>query len=145
MDISSVTLVAQASQSTGWADAPLSSAANTSDAARFTNLLAGPLAGNPQPADAVVATPPVGAAGSARPASTSLGEDILRGLESVSNSYQEHVQHANGLLDSDANQIGVMDLLKLQVRLVETSMQVEVVTKGVSKMIQNVDQLTKLQ
>lgn len=75
-----------------------------------------------------------------------MGDAIIRGMQAVGQHYQETTNglHAS-IKESAASPLNIGGLLQIQARLIEVTMEVEVVSKGISKTTQHVDQLTKLQ
>jgi type III secretion protein I len=107
--------------------------------ARFSELMQVP----PSPvAEAVQqaypAIPPVGAEG------RTMGDSILTGLQNLSSEFQQSWQTVNNVLQSN-ERLTIPDLLKLQMGLVQLSIQHEMVGKTISRSTQNLDQLIKLQ
>lgn len=102
---------------------------------------------------------PVGAAPELREDGTplkSLGEAILRQMEDISRNYREQKKQMVASIDEQTGagnhrngppQDGksVFQLMSLQMQLAETSLEVELISKGVSKFVSTVDQLSKLQ
>ena len=130
--------------------APVASAApDAMAAARFAELMAQPAdataASNAlQPLDRMstqsVSQPP------ALDADSSVGDRILNGLQSVSGDFRTTWDSVSGVLNSTASaSLNIQDMLKLQMQLVQTSFQYELVGKAISRSTQNLDQLVRIQ
>jgi hypothetical protein len=78
-----------------------------------------------------------------------LGDAILRKLSDVSRSYREHsvaaLKTIEGQASGQPNMKSISELLSLQFQMAEHSLEIEMISKGVSKVVSHVDQLTKLQ
>ncbi len=72
-----------------------------------------------------------------------LGDNILKGLQNVSEDFRKSWSNVNATLDGKVDTIS--ELLKLQMSMAQMSLQFELVGKGVSRATQNIDQLVKLQ
>lgn len=108
-------------------------------AARF-----GAIMGQPTPvAEAVqAALAPATAAGTTP---GSMGERILSGMNNVSSDFQSAWKSVSTVLDASDKNMNMQDLLKLQLQLVQVSVQYDLVGKAVSRSTQNLDQLLRLQ
>jgi len=96
----------------------------------------------PQAAPAVA---PVEAAQNVRAADgpRNLGNAILDGLEAASRDVSQRWPAAAQAIEKP--EIGVADLLRLQLNVVQGSLQWELVTKAVGKSAQNLEQIIKAQ
>lgn len=114
-------------------------------AARFAALMAQP----PVPVAAAAPAPEVAAlsaasgAGPAGPAS--VGERILSGMHGVAGDMQTAWGNISDMLRAGEHQVGVQDMLRLQMNLMQVTMQYELVGKAVSRTGQNIDHLVRLQ
>ncbi|MDB5839906.1 MAG: hypothetical protein JWQ23_1858 [Herminiimonas sp.] len=86
-----------------------------------------------------------GVGNSAGAGTGTLGDAILGKLNAVSERYQVAVNDAHKTLDVAAPAPSLPELMRLQLKLATVSLEIEVISKGVSKAVQHVDQLTKLQ
>lgn len=74
----------------------------------------------------------------------SMGDNILSGMQGLSNDFQQSVKAVSSVLTDGAN-LNVAELLRVQVGLMQISVQYELVGKAVSRATQNLDQLVKVQ
>ena len=74
-----------------------------------------------------------------------MGDRILAGMQSVSGEFQSAWKSVSASLDANAETMGMQDLLKLQMHLVQVSVQYVLVGKAVSRSTQNFDQLVRVQ
>lgn len=74
-----------------------------------------------------------------------LGDAILRSLDSAGHAYTEGNRSIAEVLDAGGARISGVDLLKIQMEVVKSSIAAELVGKGISMATKHVDQLTKLQ
>ncbi len=112
-------------------------------AARFTAIM-----GQPTPvAEAVQAALAPATAGTGVAATTagSMGERILSGMNNVSGDFQSAWKSVSTVLDAGDKNMNMQDLLKLQLQLVQVSVQYDLMGKAVSRSTQNLDQLLRLQ
>ena len=72
-----------------------------------------------------------------------LGDAILSGLKSASDDLGQRFKQAQTLLGNQ--DLSVADAMRLQLSIMQASMQYELINKGVSKMSQNIDQVLKTQ
>ena len=72
-----------------------------------------------------------------------LGNAIVDGLEAASRDVTQRWQAAAKAIEKP--QIGVADLLRLQLNVVQGSLQWELVTKAIGKSAQNLEQIIKAQ
>jgi hypothetical protein len=99
------------------------------------------LQGAPQAAEAqpVLASPAAGGAQGPR----TLGDAILSGIDRVSAEAKQTWEAAHAV--PAGPNIGLHDLLTLQANFVKFSFLYEVIGKGISKSVQNLDSLVKMQ
>lgn len=119
-------------------------AANT---AYFSSLMSAPLAGEPVSAASGAAPPVAAATATSTPPAVqglTLGETVLRGMQNVSTDLQQSWSKVGQVLDGNSS-LSVSDLLKVQMGLIQTSVQFEFMGKVVGRSTQNLDQLVKLQ
>lgn len=132
-----VTVLAQATTGSSWVDTPVLSSVSESDAARMSDLLSTQSVQSQAPAALSSVTPPSG---------NTIGDAILRSLEAAGRSYVDKSAGIHKLVSVENTQpITSKDLLRMQFELLDTSLQVDLISKVVSKGTQHVDQLTKLQ
>lgn len=75
-----------------------------------------------------------------------MGDAILRGMQSASTRYKEVSSEVKTALSSENNErLGLKSVLEMHMKFIEISMEAEVVSKVVSKSAQHIDQLSKLQ
>ena len=72
-----------------------------------------------------------------------LGDAILTGLQSASDDLGQRFSQAQTMLTGP--DLSVADAMRLQLSIMQASMQYELINKGVSKMTQNIDQVLKTQ
>jgi type III secretion system YscI/HrpB-like protein len=133
-----VSLVAQATESAGWVDTPVLRSVSDSDAARLADLL------STQAVQAAQSAAPAAMA-DLRAASNSIGDAILRTMDTAGRDFQAKTAEIERLLGAPHASFTAGDILRLQNQLITSSLQVEVLSKVVSKAVQHIDQLTKLQ
>lgn len=105
--------------------------------ARFNALMQTPL-----PPSASISNPPAPTASEG----AIVGERILQGLQSVSSELQSTWKSVQTGLDSAATTaMSMQELLRLQLQLVQVSVQYDFVGKAVSRSTQNLDQLVRVQ
>jgi type III secretion system YscI/HrpB-like protein len=73
-----------------------------------------------------------------------LGDTVLQGMQKVSTDMQHSWATVGQVLDGKSS-LSVSDLLKVQMELIQTSLQFDFLGKVVGRTTQNVDQLVKLQ
>lgn len=78
------------------------------------------------------------------PENRTMGDNILSGMQGLSNDFQQSVKAVSAVLTDGAN-LNVAELLKVQVALMQISVQYELIGKAVSRSTQNLDQLVKVQ
>lgn len=138
MDIAVAQLVNLAAPAT--APAPLVPLAPPADALA-TERFASAMAPVPQtlPADAVADSSPVVPVEGA-----SLGDAILGGLQNLSTDFKHSLASIQTVLDQPGS-LGMSELLKMQMHMVQLSLNHELMGKVVSRTTQDIDQLVKLQ
>ncbi|MRD47089.1 type III secretion system inner rod subunit SctI [Caenimonas koreensis] len=136
MSVEAISVVAQATAQSSWVDTPVLRSVSESDAARMSDLLSA------KGMQAQSGTPPVV---NIPQNGNTIGDSILRSFDAAGKDYKVKTHEIDRLLNLDANKITTTELLKMQMRLIETSMQVDLISKTVSKAVQHIDQLTKLQ
>jgi len=105
------------------------------DATRFAEMVQPPAA----PLQADAGTMPVAATGQTP------GESILNGMSSLGTDFKDGWAAMQQALARPAGEMTTAEMLRLQMNMVQLSVQVEMVGKVVAKTTQNLDQLTKLQ
>lgn len=148
MEVASIAL-SLAPAATARAALPPSLPADDLVAQRFSEVMG---AGRPAPVQATAAALPpddpapaqaaVSSAGLQRP--TSLGDAILSGLNRASAQVRESYQRVQGAARSTAP-LDLQDLFRLNVEMHSFSFNYELLGKGISKFVQNLDTLTKQQ
>lgn len=76
--------------------------------------------------------------------SATLGDAILGGIQNLSSEFQQSWRTVHAALES-GNQMTMTEMLKLQMGLVQVSVQYEMMGKAISRSTQNIDQLVKMQ
>jgi type III secretion protein I len=94
-------------------------------------------------------TPVTQAIGAAFPAAVAterktLGDAILSGMQNLSADFQQSWKTVNAALDG-GDLMTMSEMLKLQMGLVQVSIQYDMVGKVISRTTQNIDQLVKMQ
>lgn len=74
----------------------------------------------------------------------SLGDSILNGMQNLSTDFQQSWRTVQAALDGGV-QMTMSDMLKLQMGVVQMSVQYDMVGKAISRSTQNIDQLVKMQ
>jgi type III secretion protein I len=105
------------------------------DAARFAEMV--------QPA-ALPELPGLASPDAVRAANTP-GDSILEGMKGLGSDFRESWTALRTALESPMDKITLTDMLRLQLQMVQVSVQVELVGKVISKATTNIDQLSKLQ
>ena len=77
------------------------------------------------------------------PSSKTLGDAILNTLQTASTEMQQNWQKAAEVVAG--KELNMADMLQLQMTVVQTSIQYELLGKGISKSTQNLDQILKTQ
>jgi type III secretion protein I len=142
MDIITSSLI-QSFSNTSVTDQPVGLAApDVSATARFNAVM------SPQPSEAAYGVAGVGMGEanniSVNPASATLGDKILNGVQNLSSEFQQSWKTVNKALDPSGS-LSTTDLLKLQLGITQVSIQYDLVGKIISRSTQNIDQLVKLQ
>ena len=108
-------------------------AASADDAARFADMVqpAAPPVDSPGVNDPIVASTP--------------GDSILNGMSSLGTEFRDAWATMQQALARSSGEMTVAEMLRMQMNMVQLSVQVEMVGKTISKATQNIDQLTKLQ
>ncbi|CAN7500693.1 hypothetical protein ASF11_24735 [Acidovorax sp. Leaf76] len=121
---------------------------DASATARFAALMQAPPAA-PTAMDSVAASmaaqPAAGSTAAAVKGPSSVGDRILAGMQGVSSDFQSAWKSVSASLDANSQSMGMQDLLKLQLQLVQVSVQYDLVGKAVSRSTQNFDQLVRIQ
>lgn len=153
MDIVTGPLMAATGVSVGGSAASGVSAAlpSGSATARFAEIMAADMPDPTKPSGAAPVggfgpVPPVGSgeAFSAPAVRNSLGDRILNGLSSASSDFQQSLNKVTAVLDA-GEQMSTADLMKLQLNLVQVSIQYDLIGKAISRTTQNIDQMVKIQ
>lgn len=116
------------------------------DSSRFSALMVTA----PEPPQAPFDGPEDGVRAVAAPSASSaasgpsLGDVIIDKLVAAGETYRAQHVAAFGILN-EPGELSMRHMLTAQLRFGEMSMHVELFSKGVSKLLQHVDQLTKLQ
>ena len=109
-------------------------------ASRFSDLLS---AGITQP------NPISAASNGVQPAiplgKATLGDAILGKLGAVGDNYRASVQEAVSAFSVPTEKLGLSGLLRIQMSMAQVSLDIELISKGISKAAQHIDSLTKLQ
>lgn len=130
-------VIAQATTGSSWVDTPVLSSPSESDAGRLADLLS---------AQNVQAEAPSSLSAVKPTDNVSMGDAILRSLDAAGRSYQEKSAGIRKLMAvENTTPLTTSDLLRMQFELLDTSMQVDLISKTISKGTQHIDQLTKLQ
>lgn len=107
--------------------------------ARLSDLLSN------QPEQPVVAIDPAVAPADAAGGAHTLGEKILARLDAVGSQFRTNMERTHAMLEAGPANMSLKDLFQLQMEMAQVSLEIELVGKGVSKAVQHVEQLTKLQ
>lgn len=113
--------------------------------ARFSALMQQPPAASEHIAGATATGSAIAAAASQAPQAHSVGDRILHGMQGVSNDFQTAWKSVNATLDANAQAPNMQDMMRLQLQLVQVSVQYDLVGKAVSRSTQNFDQLVRIQ
>jgi type III secretion system YscI/HrpB-like protein len=116
---------------------PLSNSDTAGAAARLSDLLSAP------DGTSVPGVDPVDGVSQSGPAT--LGDAILNKLNAVGEHYSKTVADAEQIVAMPSNKLGLSEVLQMQLSVSQLSLDVELISKGVSKAVQHVDTLTKLQ
>lgn len=74
-----------------------------------------------------------------------MGERILTGMQSASGDMQSSWKNIAGVLEGGDRNVNMQDMLRMQMNLMQVTMQYELVGKAVSRAGQNIDHLVRLQ
>jgi type III secretion protein I len=110
-------------------------APSADDAAKFADLV--------QPA-----APPLDSPGITAPLAPSAqtpGDSILNGMSTLGTDFKDAWTAMQQALARPSGDMTVAEMLRMQMNMVQLSVQVEMVGKTISKATQNIDQLAKLQ
>lgn len=145
MDVisSPITVLAQATPALAATDSIAMQGLDNTAAARFSAIMAQPAALAPTADLASGAAPPALAPVAGAP--SSMGERILSGMHSVSGDMQSSWKTIAGVLEGADRNVNMQDMLRLQMNLMQVTMQYELVGKAVSRAGQNIDHLVRLQ
>lgn len=111
--------------------------ANPADVTQFRALLSGEVSINGTPAPPQATNIPE--------TGGTIGDVILRSLNEVKDRIQTAYSGIEGMVAPNAAPPTVTDVLALQYRLVQVSVEYELVSKVVSKSSQNLEQIVKVQ
>ena len=75
---------------------------------------------------------------------STMGDNILKGLQGMASEFKQSMANVSASLDPGTN-MSVSDLFKVQMGLMQMSVQYELIGKGISRSTQNLDQLVKIQ
>jgi hypothetical protein len=115
------------------------SAAVSADVSRFNQAMAAPV----ESPDPIVQTLNVSSVAAPINAKPSLGDSIISGLKSASDDIHAKWAHVTEALAGQ--DLTVTDALRLQMSVMQASVQYELMSKGISKTVQNLDQTLKTQ
>jgi type III secretion protein I len=139
MDITATSLgVSLLTSSTGASSAPVL-AVDPLATAQFAQMMS-----PPPPVTDPVAAGAHELVRSVAPENRTMGDNILSGMQGLSNDFQQSVKTVSSVL-SEGGSMNVTDLLKVQVSMMQISVQYELVGKAISRATQNLDQLVKVQ
>jgi type III secretion protein I len=130
----------------GMAGAAMAQLEVTSAPARFAEVDAARFAEMVQPAalPALPALPGIAAPDAVLPGATP-GDSILEGMKGLGSDFRESWSALRTALEGPMDKMTITDMLRLQLQMVQISVQVELVGKAISKATSNIDQLSKLQ
>jgi hypothetical protein len=152
--VESIQIVAQANTPSSWIDSPVLSGVGSDDASRLTDILssqANQEAKVPQTSElsAVSGTQGLAPASASAVSPTSsvksMGDRILQNMNSVGHDYKERSAEIDKMLSDDNVKLSTKQLLSLQLNITNQSVMIDLFSKGVGKIDQEVDQMTKLQ
>ena len=108
---------------------------------RFAALMEAPqtpaLGGIPAALQAAFAPPPPDA-------TSTLGGQILSGLQGMASDFSGKWHHIAQSLDSMGSEPAISDMLRMQTELLQVSVQYELVGKAVARSTQNIDTLVRM-
>lgn len=111
--------------------------------AQFAALMQAPPT---EPVSAASALAPVmGPAAPARATGASVGDRIINGMQGISNEVSATWSEVSDTLRPDRAALSMQEMMNLQMRLLQTSMGVELVSKGVTSATQTFDKVVHLQ
>lgn len=123
------------------AGASVAAPPNTAATQQFAALMQAP----PE-AEAVAATPAAAGMAAARiTGPSSVGDKIINGMQNVSNDFRDVWTRVSETLRSDGPELGMQEMLSLQLHLTQASVQYDLLGKAVSRSTQNFDQLVRVQ
>lgn len=93
----------------------------------------------------VDAVDPAAKAATVMPSGQSMGDNILNGLQNLSTDLKSTWHALDTSLNGSARELGMHDLMRMQLSMATMSVQYDLVGKAVSRSTQNIDQLVKLQ
>ncbi|HYC37710.1 MAG TPA: type III secretion system inner rod subunit SctI [Usitatibacter sp.] len=73
------------------------------------------------------------------------GDSILEGMKGLGSDFRDTWSAMRTALAQPMDNLTLADMLRLQMQMMQLSVQVEMVGKAISKSTQNIDQLSKLQ
>ncbi len=76
---------------------------------------------------------------------SAMGEMLVAKLDAVGSEFKENMAKAHTEMNKAPDQLSLRDLLKLEYEFAVITLQIDVVSKGVQKAVQNVDTLVKIQ
>ncbi len=74
-----------------------------------------------------------------------MGEMLVAKLDAVGSEFKENMAKAHMEMNKAPDQLSLRDLLKLEYEFAVITLQIDVVSKGVQKAVQNIDTLVKIQ
>ncbi|MBC7378381.1 MAG: hypothetical protein H7346_13245 [Burkholderiaceae bacterium] len=137
-----IAVVAQASVPSSAVDSPVLRSVSEADEARLADLLS---ARDAQASQAAQPVEPPAADVQPLRSNNTMGDAMLRNLDTAGRSYTEMNAKIYQALSVGGSNLNTTDLLRIQLMLVDSSMKVDMISKGISKATQEIDQLTKLQ
>ncbi len=114
---------------------------NTAATQQFAALMQAPAA---EPA-AASATAAAGTPAPVVTGSSSVGDKIINGMQNVSNEFRDTWTRVSDTLRADRPEMGMQEMLSLQLHLTQASVQYDLLGKAVSRSTQNFDQLVRVQ
>ncbi len=76
---------------------------------------------------------------------STIGEKLVAKLDAVGSDFKANMVKAQEEMNKAPDQWSVRDVLKLEYELAIVSLQVDLISKGVQKAVQNIDTLVKIQ
>lgn len=80
-----------------------------------------------------------------KPLVSTIGEKLFSKLDAMGSEFKSTVMKAHEEMEKAPDQLTLRDILKLQYEFAVITLQIDVVSKGVQKAVQNVDTLVKIQ